>query len=224
MHSSAPGAAAWTARGTFWSAARSSGDRRARYSSIVCGFVATNILLGRRQVVGQTRSPSGSPHIHEPVEREAARSLAATGLFTRREPHPHPPIPRARPAVSLPDAHARAGHFLLVHEIWCALRRVQARAQQGRSGADGHRCIRVAINQPRHRGALQLDLAVVARHVDRDERDPVLWHRAHDLVAHARVLCGGGGGGGGGGAAPPAPPPPKTRAPPPPPPPSSPLP
>src|SRR5215207_6247319 len=117
MHSSAPGAAAWTARRTFWSAVRSSGDRRARYSSMVCGFVATNILLGRRQVVGQTRSPSGSPHIHAPVECEAARSLAATGLFTDREPHPHPPIPRASTAVSLPHAHAGARHFLLVQEI-----------------------------------------------------------------------------------------------------------
>src|SRR4030095_120842 len=48
MHSSAPGAAAWTARRTFWSAARFSGDRRARYSSMVCGFVATNSSLQRQ--------------------------------------------------------------------------------------------------------------------------------------------------------------------------------
>src|SRR5687768_14454579 len=51
MHSSARGAAACTARRTFWSAARFSGDRPGRYSSMVCGFVATNMLLeasGRR--------------------------------------------------------------------------------------------------------------------------------------------------------------------------------
>src|SRR5688572_7442979 len=42
MHSFAPGAAAWTARRTFWSAARFSADSPARYSSIVCDFVATN--------------------------------------------------------------------------------------------------------------------------------------------------------------------------------------
>src|SRR3954454_751341 len=48
MHSCAPGAAAWIARRTFWSAARFSGDTPARYSSMVCGFIATTILLPSR--------------------------------------------------------------------------------------------------------------------------------------------------------------------------------
>src|SRR5215212_3618557 len=47
MHSSAPGAAAWTARRTFWSAARFSGDTPARYSSMVCGFIATTFSFHR---------------------------------------------------------------------------------------------------------------------------------------------------------------------------------
>ena len=110
------------------------------------------------------------------------RARSASARRTRRTPS----RPLHACAGSTGDPDARARHLLLVDEVGGG-QVLRISGVRGRTFSGGSS---VAVEEARHRGALQLGLARAAGDVHGDERDPLLGHAGHHLVADRRGRLG----------------------------------
>ena len=146
-------------------------------------------LASRRQLPGGTGG--------DLVKRQAAGALTAASLPAHPEPGVNASVRSSGPLVSLREARACPRYLLFVHKIRLRRCLVQALAQQHGPRLHLDRRVGVALEDPRQRRPLQLDLPVVAVDVDRHERGPVLWHGRHHLIADGGARSGRVGGAGG---------------------------
>src|SRR5829696_3138868 len=106
-------------------------------------------------------------HVHELVERQAARPFPPARLAADPDPGHGPAASPARPLVAPGDRGAGPWHLLLVHDdVGPGIRQVvESFPQQSGARLDGIGWLRTALDDPWQRGALELDPAQVARDV-----------------------------------------------------------
>ena len=134
--------------------------------------------------------------VHDLVERQTARSLPATGLATHAEPRDgRAACQRVRWKLCATSVPARETSSSC-SDVGRGHRLVEALAAAAPSGGAPPRAGSAPRRPraPRQRRPLQLDLARAARDVDRYERDPVLRHGRHHLVADVRHASARGTG------------------------------
>src|SRR5690606_15912601 len=159
------------------------------------GRVGISAMLGAATAGHQTEHhdcPHDVPHTSslllcmlQAVEGQIAGCFAAPRLLAGAQPGHHPTVVPARPLVRESDPDPGTGYFFFVQHVGLPRALIETTTQK--RGSRAYLLDRLTRRtEAWHCTALQLNLAIAARNMDRDERDPVLGHGVHHPIAPCR--------------------------------------